>query len=173
MDTSKGSDMKKSKVPKSDMAQVVIIKKKHRFPPAMVRYINNIVKDMQQRLGIKEYEIKTHFVETDLAHGHTEIQAASVLIDTVYLTAAIYIRPALRDDWEEENYKGVCNIITHELIHIYFEPIYNAFVEYIPGGTENKDMGDIMERQVQRTANAVQGILPKNYHMPSRWIGNS
>lgn len=141
---------------------------RHKHPQAFIKYCKSLIKELQVLLQLNEYKITVKPVEVDEVDRNGSIEMASVVIDTVYLNVTVYLRPALRDLWKANKYEEICIDLIHEMIHVFIEPVWVEGKRYAPGGADNQALTDTVERQTQRLALAVRGILPSDFHEPSR-----
>jgi len=130
------------------------------------RYIEVLVDFCKHETGHGEYESSLIFMkdsdDDDIDGAHTKM---SIVINPVYMYFTIRVYPDCFSHYENKDYEKVGGYVLHEVCHLLTRPIEELFWWDV-SASQSKQFSDIIERQVQRIANAIMPGLGDEWYLP-------
>lgn len=135
------------------------------YPTEYTTYVNNVIKVFRDYFNLQEYGLKVAFMDESEDRGNRTL-LATILVDTRYLTILIRIFPEVYEYYKRKDYSSIAEVLTHEFCHTLFQPVWDRIDRYV-SQSEQEDIANMFEQQVQRTANVIFQSIPPQYFTPS------
>lgn len=89
--------------------------------------------------------------------------SAEMDVDTRYLQIDISLSGKFYKKWKDKDYKGMVAVMCHELAHVYTDPYFEFFLQFLPKKF-HKQLEHLNEIQTERLSRVFMlNIKPKDY----------
>jgi len=135
-------------------------KKTKKPSQAFKDFVSKVCAEFRTTLFHGEYNMKIEYAAEDKRQEGEEgrMIAAEIDISSVYLDCTITIFPTLEGIFNDKDYRGVVEILCHELCHLLTEPMFIFAYDRTRQGFEERTCKEIRERQTQRMTNIVMNL---------------
>lgn len=121
------------------------------------RYVETVAHYCLNEIHHGEYELR--FVYKNETKKDDEGTLAEIDVNPTYLWAKMTIYRPSFEKYDKGDREGVARDVLHEVCHLFIEPIVALFWWDV-SASQKEGYTDVIERQIQRTCNAVWGLLP-------------
>ena len=127
--------------------------------------IIKIAREIRNDIYHGEYMAKYYFTDKNLTSRNEKgVVAAEIEISSTYLNYTITFYAPIYDMFKNKDYKGVVEIICHEICHLLTEPLYKLLGDSITNNNLSH-YESIKEQQTQRITNIAMCMIEKKEYI--------